>query len=115
MEIYRPTAIVLQCGADSLAGDRLGCFNLSLKGNPFLSHLYSLSLSVGHAECVDYIRRFNLPLVLLGGGGYTIRNVARCWTYETSTALNCVIANGKQSSDPLVLLNLVSRPLRIYL
>ena len=24
--------IVLQCGADSLAGDRLGCFNLSLKG-----------------------------------------------------------------------------------
>ena len=33
MEVYRPSAIVLQCGADSLAGDRLGCFNLSLKGN----------------------------------------------------------------------------------
>ena len=32
MEVYRPSAIVLQCGADSLAGDRLGCFNLSLKG-----------------------------------------------------------------------------------
>ena len=32
MEIYRPEAIVLQCGADSLAGDRLGCFNLTLKG-----------------------------------------------------------------------------------
>ena len=25
--------------------------------------------------------------MLLGGGGYTIRNVARCWTYETSLAL----------------------------
>lgn len=32
MEMYRPSAVVLQCGADSLAGDRLGCFNLSLKG-----------------------------------------------------------------------------------
>ena len=28
--------------------------------------------------------------MLLGGGGYTIRNVARCWTYETSLALNQV-------------------------
>lgn len=35
MEFYRPTAIVLQCGADSLGGDRLGCFNLSIKGHGF--------------------------------------------------------------------------------
>jgi acetoin utilization deacetylase AcuC-like enzyme len=32
MDWYRPEAVVLQCGADSLAGDRLGCFNLTLKG-----------------------------------------------------------------------------------
>lgn len=32
VEIYQPGAIVLQCGADSLAGDRLGCFNLSIDG-----------------------------------------------------------------------------------
>jgi acetoin utilization deacetylase AcuC-like enzyme len=32
VEWYKPTAIVLQCGADSLAGDKLGYFNLSLKG-----------------------------------------------------------------------------------
>ena len=32
MERYQPEAIVLQCGADSLSGDRLGCFNLSLTG-----------------------------------------------------------------------------------
>ena len=51
---------------------------------------------IGHAECVDFIRRFNTPLLLLGGGGYTIRNVARCWTYETAVALNCDIANGTQ-------------------
>ena len=43
---------------------------------------------------MDFVRRYNTPLLLLGGGGYTIRNVARCWTYETAVALNCDIANG---------------------
>uniref|UniRef100_A0A0D6QSK5 Histone deacetylase n=1 Tax=Araucaria cunninghamii TaxID=56994 RepID=A0A0D6QSK5_ARACU len=72
MEIYQPEAVVLQCGADSLSGDRLGCFNLSVKG---------------HANCVRFLRSFNVPLLLLGGGGYTIRNVARCWCYETAVAV----------------------------
>jgi len=72
MEIYQPEAVVLQCGADSLSGDRLGCFNLSVKG---------------HADCVRFLRSFNVPLVLVGGGGYTIRNVARCWCYETAVAV----------------------------
>ncbi|KAG7247716.1 hypothetical protein CRUP_007060, partial [Coryphaenoides rupestris] len=31
MEMYQPSAVVLQCGADSLSGDRLGCFNLTIK------------------------------------------------------------------------------------
>lgn len=69
MEWYRPGAIVLQCGADSLACDRLGCFNLSHRG---------------HCNCVDFVKSFNLPTIILGGGGYTIRNVARCWAYETA-------------------------------
>lgn len=73
MDVYRPEAVVLQCGADSLSGDRLGCFNLSVKG---------------HADCVRFLRSFNVPLLLLGGGGYTIRNVARCWCYETAVAVN---------------------------
>ena len=32
MEMYQPSAVVLQCGADSLSGGRLGCFNLTIKG-----------------------------------------------------------------------------------
>ena len=36
VEIYPPGPIVLQCGADSLAGDRLGCFNLSIDGATLL-------------------------------------------------------------------------------
>jgi acetoin utilization deacetylase AcuC-like enzyme len=32
MESYNPSAIVLQCGTDSLSGDKLGCLNLSMRG-----------------------------------------------------------------------------------
>ena len=73
MQFYRPEAIILQCGADSLSGDRLGCLNLTIKG---------------HGECVKHVKGYNVPLLVLGGGGYTIRNVARCWTYETSVCTN---------------------------
>ena len=34
------------------------------------------------------IKELNLPTIILGGGGYTVRNVARCWTYETSIILD---------------------------
>ncbi|VVD02802.1 histone deacetylase 3-like [Leptidea sinapis] len=78
MEFYRPTAIVLQCGADSLAGDRLGCFSLSTRG---------------HGECVKFVKSLNLPTLVVGGGGYTLRNVARCWTYETSLLIDEEISN----------------------
>ena len=37
--------------------------------------------------CVDYVRSFNLPMLVLGGGGYTIRNVSRCWAMETGVLL----------------------------
>lgn len=33
MESFQPGAIVVCGGADSLSGDRLGCFNLSLEGH----------------------------------------------------------------------------------
>ncbi|KAK1299601.1 Histone deacetylase 9 [Acorus calamus] len=78
VETYSPGAIVLQCGADSLAGDRLGCFNLSIDG---------------HAECVRFVKKFNLPLLVTGGGGYTKENVARCWTVETGVLLDTELPN----------------------
>lgn len=72
IQVYTPEAIVLQAGADSLYGDRLGEFNLSIKG---------------HADCLKHLMSFDIPLMLLGGGGYTIENVARCWCYETAVAI----------------------------
>jgi histone deacetylase 3 len=86
MNFYQPTAIVLQCGADSLGCDRLGCFNLSLEG---------------HAACVKFVKSFRVPTLVLGGGGYTIRNVARCWTYETSVLVDTPISNDLPYNDYL--------------
>ena len=73
---FRPTSIVLQCGADSLGCDRLGAFNLSI---------------AAHGECVNFVRKYNVPLLIVGGGGYTIKNVSRCWTYETSVLVGTEI------------------------
>ncbi|KAK1254535.1 hypothetical protein MKX08_008530 [Trichoderma sp. CBMAI-0020] len=68
MKYFQPEAVVLQCGGDSLSGDRLGAFNLSMDG---------------HANCVNFVKSFNLPTLVVGGGGYTMRNVARTWAFET--------------------------------
>uniref|UniRef100_A0A915E3Q2 Histone deacetylase n=1 Tax=Ditylenchus dipsaci TaxID=166011 RepID=A0A915E3Q2_9BILA len=84
MERFQPSAVVLQCGADSLNGDRLGPFNLTLRG---------------HGACVKFFRDQNVPLMLLGGGGYTPRNVARCWTYETALAVNVDISDELPYND----------------
>ena len=42
---------------------------------------------------MKYVQSFNRPLLVLGGGGYTIRNVSRCWSYETSVLLGCDVSN----------------------
>ena len=70
---FRPSAIWMQCGADSLSEDIIGSFRVGTKG---------------HGECVRKVLSMKLPTVLCGGGGYKIENVARCWAYETSIALN---------------------------
>lgn len=76
VEWYQPSAIVLQCGGDSLSGDRLGCFNLSMSG---------------HANCVNFVKSFNIPMMVVGGGGYTMRNVARTWAYEAGLLNNVAL------------------------
>jgi histone deacetylase 1/2 len=53
----------------------------------------------GHGKCVEFMKKYNLPLLIVGGGGYTIRNVSRCWTYETSVALGVEIANELPYND----------------
>jgi len=45
------------------------------------------------SECVKFVKDLNIPLMVVGGGGYTLRNVARCWCYETSVLLGEEISN----------------------
>lgn len=46
---------MLLCGADTLSADPLGPFNLT---------------SAGVRSCVELVAGLELPLLLLGGGGY---------------------------------------------
>ncbi|KAF2151739.1 histone deacetylase [Myriangium duriaei CBS 260.36] len=78
LETFRPAAIVLQCGADSLGGDRLGQFNLNIKA---------------HGECLSFVKAAGVPLLILGGGGYTARNVARAWCHETALAVDAKLSD----------------------
>jgi histone deacetylase 1/2 len=70
---FHPDVIVIQCGADSLAGDTLGMENGS----------FNLS-SVGHSKCLETVRDWGLPLLVLGGGGYSMSSVAKCWALDTA-------------------------------
>lgn len=84
METYRPAAVVSQCGAGSLSGDRLGGFRLTVRG---------------HAKCVEVVETFGLPLLMLGGGGYATRSAARSRTCETAVALDGEIPSGLSCND----------------
>eukprot|EP00889_Picochlorum_renovo_P002036 jgi/Picre1/29066/NNA_004460.t1 len=69
IQVFNPGAIVLQCGADGLVGDRLGTFNMTVEG---------------HASAVELVKSYNIPTLVLGGGGYIKTNVARAWTLGTA-------------------------------
>ncbi|CAL8465591.1 g5127 [Coccomyxa elongata] len=84
MDVYQPEVIVFQSGADSLAGDKLGAFNLSMKG---------------HAECQQFMLTFGVPMMVLGGGGYNITSVARCWAYETGRILGVELEDELPEND----------------
>src|SRR5581483_197389 len=58
--------------------DRLGGFNISIKA---------------HGECVRFTKSWQIPLLVLGGGGYRIPNVARCWTYETGILVDTELSS----------------------
>lgn len=80
-ERYAPKAVVLQCGVDGLVGDPLGGFNLTLKGL---------------GECLSLVQglcKGPIPLLVLGGGGYSNLNAARAFTYFTSLLLGRELAN----------------------
>ncbi|KAM9600783.1 histone deacetylase 8 isoform 7-T7 [Morphnus guianensis] len=69
---FNPDAVVLQLGADTIAGDPMCSFNMTPDG-------------VG--KCLKYVLQWQLATLILGGGGYNLANTARCWTYLTGVIL----------------------------
>jgi acetoin utilization protein AcuC len=61
---YNPDVIVLEAGADTLAGDPLA--GLSLTNNVFV-------------DVINHLLAFDKPILATGGGGYNVDNAVRAW------------------------------------
>lgn len=66
----KPEFMILQCGADSMAGDPIGGLKFSKR---FHSSVAKALHRIAHTECEG-------RLVALGGGGYDPGNCASAWT-----------------------------------
>ena len=76
LALFSPKMLVVVCGADGLVGDRIGQWNL---------------LPSTLAWAVGYLKQKDLPMLVLGGGGYHHANTARCWTSITATLVDQVL------------------------
>lgn len=54
---FNPEAVVMQLGADTMAGDPMCSFNMT---------------PVGVGKCLQYVLGWQLPTLLLGGGGFEV-------------------------------------------
>ncbi|KAJ2797798.1 hypothetical protein H4R20_005057 [Coemansia guatemalensis] len=68
---FAPAVVVVQCGCDGLAGDPHKVFNLTTDA---------------FTKSVTTVLGWGLPTLLLGGGGYSRPDCARCWTRLTGVA-----------------------------
>ncbi|KAM4886392.1 histone deacetylase 8 isoform 1-T1 [Sylvia borin] len=75
---FNPDAVVMQLGADTIAGDPMCSFNVTPEG-------------VG--KCLKYVLQWQLATLVLGGGGYNLANTARCWAYLTGVILGRTLSS----------------------
>ncbi|XP_037819946.1 histone deacetylase 8-like [Lucilia sericata] len=81
--LYQPNVVIVQCGADVIVGDPLGGTNL---------------IPEDLIECMQYILSYELPSLILGGGGYNFPNSSRFWCSLTA-AICDVTLNEDISAD----------------
>ncbi len=83
VDAYKPDALVFVCGADGLAHDPLvGGKNQSLSQDGWNLDIHALGDVLSYSQS-----EFQLPMLVLGGGGYNHQNTARCLAYCTSKLL----------------------------
>lgn len=75
---YRPQVLLLQCGADAHANDLLAHLQLT-------SRTYREVAKIVHNLAHEVT---NGHLIVFGGGGYNLANVARTWTVVASTLVD---------------------------
>jgi acetoin utilization protein AcuC len=69
MKSFQPDVIVMELGADALAGDPLA--HLELTNNTY-------------ADVLGRVLAFNRPVLMVGGGGYDVENTVRAWALAWS-------------------------------
>ena len=75
---YRPQVLLLQCGADAHANDLLAHLQLTTRSYfEIAKTVHQLAHEVADGR-----------LVIFGGGGYNLANVARAWTLVASTLVD---------------------------
>ena len=72
-DAFDPDYVVLQRGVDGLPGDRVGQY-----GN------WSIDRPGGVRWYVEQVKNWDVPLCVLGGGGYDHANAARAWAVATA-------------------------------
>lgn len=77
LDNFKPEFILLQCGADSLAGDPITQLNLSSKFHAYIATRLML-LANKHSQG---------RLLIMGGGGYNLDNIKTAWNDVISTLI----------------------------
>ncbi len=78
--VFEPDVIVLELGADTLAGDPLA--NMNLTNNTY-------------AVIIERLLGFGKPILMTGGGGYSVENTVRAW------ALAWSVLSGQDRQDDM--------------
>ena len=83
VQAFKPDVIVAQLGIDTYHSDPL-------------THLHITSQ--GYEKIVQHIIDFDVPLLALGGGGYDVLAVARCWSLAFSRMVGIDLPNNIPTS-----------------
>ena len=100
MERFEPQFLILQCGADSIAGDPITHLRLSSACHARAAReLCALADRLGHGR-----------VLALGGGGYDRGNLARAWSgvvrgaarrLKPAAAVAAALQCGRSAGDPV--------------
>ncbi|EDV24263.1 uncharacterized protein TRIADDRAFT_26667, partial [Trichoplax adhaerens] len=78
VQCYQPKVIVLQSGESLIAEKYANGYHLTPQG---------------HGGCLQFLKSFNMPILLLGGGNYSTKNISHRWVYGTAIAIGQDISN----------------------